>query len=40
MIMDEILLVLETIAYWDRKYPELYEPGPARNTIANHLAFE
>ena len=36
--MDEILLVLESIAYWARKYTELYEPGPGRNTVANHLA--
>ena len=36
--MDDIFEVLEAIAYWARKYPELYEPGAARNTIANHLS--
>jgi hypothetical protein len=36
--MDESIKIVMKIAYWARKYPELYESGPARNTIANHLA--
>jgi hypothetical protein len=30
--------VLEEIAAWARRYAELYEVGPARNTIAGALA--
>jgi hypothetical protein len=37
--LDETFLILGKIAYWARRYPELYEPGDARNTIANKLAF-
>jgi len=30
--------ILEELLSWTRRYPELYEPGPARNTIANNIA--
>jgi hypothetical protein len=36
--LDESILIVNKIAYWARRYPELYQPGDARNTIANHLA--
>lgn len=36
--LEELTLLLGKIAYWARKYPELYTPGEARDTVANHLA--
>jgi hypothetical protein len=36
--MNTRVEILEEISSWARRYYELYEPGSARNTIANALA--